>query len=87
MLDSRDILWSDFFTPFFSPSRIDKPIVNSVIDQLYENVIAKLPWTDLSNLKLRLQSNGLKPSNSNQHNVSVQLQVKYRYPMATPSTN
>ena len=61
--------------------------MTSVIDQLYENVIAKLPWTDLSNLKLHLQSNGLKPSNSNQHNVSLQLQVKYRYPMMAPAAD
>lgn len=61
--------------------RVDKSIVDSVVDQLYENVVAKLPFSDLSNLKLHLQS-GVTPSNSNTHQVSMQLQVKYRYPMA-----
>lgn len=61
--------------------RVDKSIVDSVVDQLYENVVARLPFSDLSNLKLHLQS-GVTPSNSNTHQVSMQLQVKYRYPMA-----
>lgn len=61
--------------------RVDKSIVDSVVDQLYTNVIAKLPFSDVSNLKLHLQSN-VAPSNSNTHQVSLQLKVNYRYPMA-----
>lgn len=64
--------------------RIDKPIVQSVVNQLYDNVICKLPFTDVSRLKIHLQSQ-VKPSNSNTHQVSMQLKVKYRYPMAAPA--
>lgn len=59
--------------------RIDKPIVQSVVNQLYDNVIARLPFTSLNNLKLHLQSN-VEPSNSATHNCSMQLKINYRYP-------
>lgn len=59
--------------------RIDKPIVQSVVNQLYDNVIARLPFTSLDNLKLHLQSN-VEPSNSVTHNCSMQLKINYRYP-------
>ena len=59
--------------------RIDKPIVQSVVNQLYDNVIARLPFTSLDNLKLHLQSN-VAPSNSVTHNCSMQLKINYRYP-------
>jgi len=59
--------------------RIDKPIVQSVVNQLYDNVIARLPFTSLDNLKLHLQSN-VEPSNSVSHNCSMQLKINYRYP-------
>jgi hypothetical protein len=59
--------------------RIDKPIVQSVVNQLYDNVIARLPFTSLDNLKLHLQSN-VEPSNSVAHNCSMQLKINYRYP-------
>ena len=64
--------------------RIEKPIVQSVVDSLYSNVIARLPFTDISatGLKLHLQSN-VAPSNSKMHNVSMQLKVSYRYPQTT----
>lgn len=58
--------------------RISKPIVNSVVKQLYENVIAKLPYTKINRLKLHLQSN-VQPSSA-RHQVSMQLKVSYRYP-------
>lgn len=64
--------------------RIDKPIVQSVVNQLYDNVICKLPFTDVSKLQIHLQS-PVKPSNSNLHQVSMQLKVKYRFPMAAPA--
>ena len=59
--------------------RIDKPIVQSVVQQLYDNVIARLPFTSLDKLKLHLQSN-VEPSNSVTHNCSMQLKINYRYP-------
>ena len=62
--------------------RIEKPIVDSVVESLYSNVIARLPFSDVNNLKLHLQSN-VSPSNSTTHNVSMQLRVSYRYPQAS----
>jgi len=65
--------------------RISKPIVNSVISQLWTHVISKLPYTTVSNMKLHLQSN-IQPS-SKPMNVSMQLRVKYRYPtVAAPAS-
>ena len=59
--------------------RIDKPIVQSVVNQLYDNVIARLPFTSLDKLKLHVQSN-VEPSNSVMHNCSMQFKINYRYP-------
>ena len=53
--------------------------MQSVVNQLYDNVIARLPFTSLDSLKLHLQSN-VEPSNSVTHNCSMQLKINYRYP-------
>lgn len=53
-----------------------------MVESLYSNVIARLPFSNVNNLKLHLQSN-IAPSNSNTHNVSMQLKVSYRYPQAS----
>jgi hypothetical protein len=58
--------------------RISKPIVNSVISQLWTQVISRMPYTTVSNMKMHLQSN-IAPS-SKPLNVSMQLRVKYRFP-------
>ena len=60
--------------------RISKPIVNSVISQLWTQVISRMPYTTVSNMKMHLQSN-IQPS-SKPMNVSMQLRVKYRFPSA-----
>ena len=57
--------------------------MQSVITQLYDNVIARLPFSSLDELKLHMQSN-VAPSNSTTHKVSMQLKVNYRYPMLAP---
>lgn len=60
--------------------RVSKKIVDKVVDQLFTNVVNRLPFTGVSGLKVHLQSSNIQPSQSQQHNVSLQLKVDYRYP-------
>ncbi len=62
--------------------RVSKKIVDKVTDQLLTNVVNRLPFTGVSNLKVHLQSSNLEPSQSQLHNVSMQLKVDYRYPQS-----
>jgi len=62
--------------------RVSKKIVDKVTDQLLTNVVNRLPFTSLSDLKVHLQSSNIEPSQSQHHNVSVQLKVDYRYPQS-----
>ena len=60
--------------------RVSKNIVDSVASQLMTNVVTRLPFTGVSNLQMHLQSSNIEPSQSQEHNVSLQLKVDYRYP-------
>lgn len=57
--------------------KLSKPMVKSIIDQLYSTVIQKIPYTDVSNLGLRLQSN---VDGSDKYDVCAELLVSYRFP-------
>lgn len=62
--------------------RIDSDVVNSVCDQLWTKVCSRFPFTNTNTgFRLHLQS-PVQPSNSQHHNVSMQLKVDYRLPMA-----
>ncbi len=67
------------YTEFY---RIDSEVVNSVADQLWTKVCSRFPFTDTNKgFRLHLQS-PVSPSNSQVHNVSMQLKVDYRLPLA-----
>lgn len=56
--------------------------LHSVADQLWTKVCSRFPFTDTNNgFRLHLQS-PVSPSNSQVHNVSMQLKVDYRMPVA-----
>ena len=59
--------------------KLSAPLVKSVIEQLYTSVISRIPYTDVSNLSVRLQSN---VEGNDKYDVCAELLVSYRYPRA-----
>ena len=57
--------------------KLGKDLVENVVQQLHDNVIMKLPVTDLTKAAVRFQSN---TSGSSQYKVVCELAVKYQYP-------
>ncbi len=57
--------------------KLGKDLVENVVQQLHDNVIMKLPVTDLTKAAVRFQSN---TSGSSQYKVVCEFAVKYQYP-------
>ena len=64
--------------------RFSKDVVTQCIDSLYDNVIKKLPFTDLSTMKVHLRSD-IQPG-PELHSVTVQLRWKYQWPSCAVSS-
>ena len=57
--------------------KINKQMVDNCIQQLYSSVISQIPYTSLSNLGARFQSN---TEGSQSYKVVAEIEVKYRFP-------
>jgi hypothetical protein len=57
--------------------KINKTVVDNCINQLYSNVISQIPYTSLSNLGARFQSN---TEGSRQYKIVCEMEVRYRFP-------
>jgi len=57
--------------------KINKTVVDNCINQLYQNVISRIPYTSLANLGARFQSN---TEGSTPYKVVAELEIKYRFP-------
>ena len=60
--------------------KIQKEIVNNVINQLYTNIIQEIPYTEFDDLQVKFQSNA--PSKQEDLKVVAELLVEYKFPMA-----
>ena len=59
--------------------RVSKDVVSNVINQLYDQVICQIPYTQFDQLQARLYSNA--PSESDEAKIVAELLVEYKYPM------
>jgi len=59
--------------------KVQKDIVNNVINQLYTNIISQIPYTAFDDLQVRFQSN--QPSKQQDYKVVAELLVEYKFPM------
>ena len=57
--------------------KINKQMVDNCIQQLYSSVISQIPYTSLSNLGARFQSN---TEGSQSYKVVAELELRYRFP-------
>lgn len=57
--------------------KINKQMVDNCIQQLYSSVISQIPYTSLSNLGARFQSN---TEGSQSYKVVAELSIRYRFP-------
>lgn len=57
--------------------KVSKNVVNSVIKQLYEQVIMQIPYTSFDNLSARFQANNVPEGN---YKVMCEFFVQYKYP-------
>lgn len=60
--------------------KIQKEIVNNVINQLYTNIIQEIPYTEFDDLQVKFQSNA--PTKQEDLRVVAELLVEYKFPMA-----
>lgn len=61
--------------------KVQKDIVNNVINQLYTNIISQIPYTMFDDLKIRFQSNA--PSKQEDYKLVAELLVEYKFPMGS----
>ncbi len=59
--------------------KVQKDIVNNVINQLYSNIISQIPYTQFSDLKVKFQSNA--PSKQADNKIVAELLVEYKFPV------
>lgn len=57
--------------------KVSKSVVNSVIKQLYEQVIQQIPYTSFEDLSARFQANDVQEGN---YKVMCEFLVQYKYP-------
>ena len=57
--------------------KVSKNVVNSVIKQLYEQVIMQIPYTSFDDLSARFQANNVPEGN---YKVMCEFFVQYKYP-------
>ena len=63
--------------------KVSKSVVNSVIKQLYEQVIQQIPYTSFEDLSARFQANDVPEGN---YKVMCEFLVQYKYPAIQSST-
>lgn len=59
--------------------KVQKDVVNNVINQLYTNIISQIPYTEFNDLKVRFQSNS--PSKQEDLKLVAEILVEYKFPM------
>ena len=57
--------------------KVSKSVVNSVIKQLYEQVIQQIPYTSFEDLSARFQANDVEEGN---YKVMCEFLIQYKYP-------
>ena len=57
--------------------KINKSVVDNCINQLHDNVISQIPYTNLSDLGARFQAN---TEGTKMYKVVCEMEVKYRFP-------
>jgi len=57
--------------------KVSKSVVNSVIKQLYEQVIQQIPYTSFEDLSARFQANDVEDGN---YKVMCEFLIQYKYP-------
>lgn len=58
--------------------KVQKSVVDSVVQQLYDSIISNIPYTNFKNLSARFQSNA--PESGQDYKVVAELQISYTYP-------
>lgn len=61
--------------------KVQKDVVNNVIQQLYTSIISQIPYSHFSDLNVRFQSNS--PSKQDNLKVVAELLVEYKFPMGS----
>lgn len=58
--------------------KVQRSVVDSVVQQLYDSVISNIPYTNFKNLSARFQSNA--PEAGQDYKVVAELSIEYTYP-------